>query len=234
MEIPLLILIAGIVAMDTTSGPQLMISEPLISCFLAGLVIGNPATGLALGLFFQLLWLDYKPLGTGRFTDSKMGSFIAAASYLATFRMLDMETHMSQALMYPALIVALMAGFAGSVLRDWVRETNGRQTEKMLGLLQAGVLPNIAQWHFRGVGRSFLRGVIMAVVLIPVGLLICSMMKLLPTPLARLLASTMPLLWAAVLASAFVTFWVKGFRRYLLAGILGGGAWILVNLIRFV
>lgn len=231
MEIPLSILLAGIVAMDTTSGPQLMISEPLISCFLAGLIFGSPETGLSLGLFFQLLWLDYKPLGTGRFIDSKMAGYIAAVSYLAAFRVYGMEAHMEQSLMYPALAVALVVGYVGSVLRERVRELNGIQTEKLNSRVRQGVLPNLAFWHFRGVATSFFRGVLMAVALIPAGLFICGGFNMLPSPFVHFLASTMPLLWAAVLASAFVTFWIKGFRRYLFAGLAGGGAWILLKLL---
>ncbi len=52
-----LFLLAGIVAMDTTSGPQILLSEPLVSCSALGLLFGNPETGLMLGTFFQLVLL---------------------------------------------------------------------------------------------------------------------------------------------------------------------------------
>lgn len=80
---PVLILWGGIVALDTTSGPQLMISEPIVSCSLLGVIFGAPETGLMLGILFQLLWLGYLPLGGTLFTDNSMAAYISTASVFA-------------------------------------------------------------------------------------------------------------------------------------------------------
>ena len=78
-----LIFVAGMVAMDTSSGPQCLISEPVVSCTILGILFGVPETGLKMGVLFQLLWLGYMPLGAARLADGNMGSFIAVASLIS-------------------------------------------------------------------------------------------------------------------------------------------------------
>ncbi len=56
MEITLvLILMGGIVALDTTSGPQMLISEPIVTCSTLGLLFGRFETGLIMGMFFEAI-----------------------------------------------------------------------------------------------------------------------------------------------------------------------------------
>ena len=92
MEVYLLIaLLAGIVSMDTTSGPQFLISEPIVSCPIIGFLLGAQETGLTMGIFFQLLWLGYLPLGTVHFIDSNMADFISTASLISAERFFIFE-----------------------------------------------------------------------------------------------------------------------------------------------
>ena len=74
---PVILILAGIVAMDTTAGPQLMISEPIVACTVLGLLLGRPELGIMLGILFQFLWLAYLPLGGSGFTDNNMAAFTA-------------------------------------------------------------------------------------------------------------------------------------------------------------
>ena len=121
-----LIVLAGIVAMDTTSGPQVLISEPVVSCSALGLLFGRPEAGLLVGIFFQLLWLGDMPLGAARLTDSKMAAFIAASSLLTAAGIFNFTEETVIAAVFPALFFGLIAGVIGLRLTTLLRNINGK------------------------------------------------------------------------------------------------------------
>ncbi|MCD6308616.1 MAG: PTS sugar transporter subunit IIC, partial [Candidatus Latescibacteria bacterium] len=164
----LLLLLAGVVATDTTSGPQMLFSEPLVSCSIGGIIVGDTATGIEIGMMFQLLWIGYMPLGAVRFTDSNMGAIIALASLYTAGDLFSLAGSDYQAAVIPALIVGIAAGLAGSRFRNRVRRFNNSISETLLGKVGRGEIPSPTPWHMLGIGASFFRGTFMAILFIPV------------------------------------------------------------------
>jgi len=222
-----LIIMAGLIAMDTTSGPQVLISEPVVTCSLLGLVFGMPLTGLKLGVFFQLLWLGYLPLGAARLTDGNMGSFISAAGLFAATGMVGPDEAVLRASMLPAMLFGMVAAYLGMHLTHTVRAMNGRRNERLFESIERGESVSIAGTHFIGVASSFLRGVVMAMVLIPAGAVLFAMIPMLPEPVLGALACSSLLMFGMIAASALVFFWFKGMHRYIVFGAFGGIVWIL-------
>jgi len=55
------------VAADTTALAQVMVSQPLVAAWLAGMVVGDPAAGLAVGVVLQAVWGRAAALGGASF-----------------------------------------------------------------------------------------------------------------------------------------------------------------------
>jgi mannose/fructose/N-acetylgalactosamine-specific phosphotransferase system component IIC len=73
-EILLLCLAGGVCALDTTAAWQLMLSQPLVSGTIAGLVLGEPQVGVFVGLVLQLLWSSAIPVGARPMPDAPVGT----------------------------------------------------------------------------------------------------------------------------------------------------------------
>ena len=233
MEITLvLILMGGIVALDTTSGPQMLISEPIVTCSALGLLFGRFETGLIMGMFFQLLFLGYKPLGAIRFTDSNMGAFIGTASLFTGAGVFEFKDSILQAAVVVALSFGTFAGFVGLRLTAIVRRTNAFLSDGIVSRLEKGDLTSITRFHLAGIGSSFLRGALMAVILIPLGALLCGSVLLMPQGLIKPMVYAVTMMWGTVYASAVLLYWFKGTKRFLFVGFAGGIIWIVMIISR--
>ncbi len=228
---PVVILLGGIVSMDTTAGPQVMVSEPLVSCTLLGVVFGMPETGVLLGILFQLLWLGYMPLGAVRFTDHDMAAFVATASLLAAVRVFGMDARMARAAVLPAMLFGILVGAVGLRLTDYLRQWNGNLSDRVMEEFESGGVTNIGRWHLLGMGMMFLKGAGMTILFVPAGVVTCGLVRFLPFGVQQALMGGSLVILGAVSASALHFYWQNGKRRYLLLGALGGVAWFFMALI---
>lgn len=221
----------GIVALDTTAGPQIMIAEPLVSGTLLGLLFGMPGTGVLLGMLFQLLWLGYLPLGAVRFVDHGMGGFIGCAALLAAARMFSLDGAQIRAAVLPVMCFGVLAGIAGLRLSDFIRDWNAALSERLVEWLEGGGSASIAVSHFRGMSRVFLKGAGMTAVLVPAGAFLCGLVRYAPVRLMNALGMGTILITGTVLAASAGFYWLNGRRRYLVLGSIGGLAWFLMALV---
>lgn len=89
-EIPLhatswLILVAlgGILAVDSVSWPQIMVSRPLVSATVGGWVVGDPSAGFLVGALLELMSLRHPPFGAARYPDTGPAGLVAGCAYAA-------------------------------------------------------------------------------------------------------------------------------------------------------
>lgn len=225
----LLILLGGLVSMDSTSGPQIMISEPLISCIILGLIFGMPVEGVLLGTLFQLLWLGYMPLGAVRFTDHNMAAFIATASLLDAAHRYGLSGSQVQAGALPAMLFGVVVGSVGLFLTDFIRNRNGGLSERLQARFERGEMPCIGCWHFVGMSFTFLKGAAMAIVFVPAGAFFCGLVRFFTGAWDHALAVGSLMIIGAVAASALQFYWMGGKHRYLLYGSMGGLLWFLLQ-----
>jgi len=68
----------GFVALDTTAAMQIVISRPLVSCSIVGLLLGSFSPGFIIGLMFELIYLDELPVGGALFNEGNLGATVAA------------------------------------------------------------------------------------------------------------------------------------------------------------
>lgn len=76
VAIAVLALIAGGLSLDTTAAFQVMVSQPLVAGAIAGLALGDVATGLVVGTTLQLVWLGVLPVGAAHFPDAAVGTVV--------------------------------------------------------------------------------------------------------------------------------------------------------------
>jgi D-glucosaminate PTS system EIIC component len=70
-------LLAALAAQDTTAGPQIMLSEPLVAGTLTGLVLGEPQAGVLIGIAIELVWCRAVPAGASLFLDVSVATVVS-------------------------------------------------------------------------------------------------------------------------------------------------------------
>ena len=223
------LVLAGLVSMDTTAGPQLLFSEPIVSCTLAGWLFGDIGLGVSLGILFQMLWIGYLPLGAARFTDNNLGSLVATASALGTAQLFRDPGTVGYACTIPTMLYGVLVSIGGMHARDRVRRMNGIRTEKFLDALDAGRDVSVTRVHLAGVAASFGKGVGLALVLIPVGILFLSFIPALPVSMTNALEDGARFIAGAAAASALLFYWKREWYALVSLGAIGGLAWTLMS-----
>jgi len=232
MEIYLvLFLLAGIVAMDTTSGPQILISEPLVSCSALGLLFGNPEIGLMLGILFQLLWLGYLPLGGFAFTDNNMAACISTASLFSASKFFGLEGNTLKAAFIPVMLFGIIISIVGLHIRNIERRMNDKRSDILLSSLERSEKVSVKRELFAGIGTSFFKGVLMAVIFVPIGTMICGIVVYLPSSFIYSMSLASLIIWGTVSASAVLFYSTKGKSVSLILGTIGGFLWILFRMV---
>ncbi|MGH7481020.1 MAG: PTS sugar transporter subunit IIC [Longimicrobiales bacterium] len=81
MEWLVVLLWGGIVGLDATSFPQVMISRPLPAAALLGALIGEPLAGALIGGLVEVFSLSSLPMGAARYPESGTAAVAATGAY---------------------------------------------------------------------------------------------------------------------------------------------------------
>lgn len=137
-----------VVGVDLVSVPQGMLARPLVAAAVAGLLVGDPAAGVRLGVVLELFALDVLPVGAVRYPD--YGPAAVAATALVAGRPWE-----------EALGVGVALGLVLAALGGWtlprLREANARATAALAGALAAGDAGAIRRVQYGGIARDALR-----------------------------------------------------------------------------
>ncbi len=112
MEIVLLSVLGGLLALDGTSVGQFMFSRPLVAGALVGWLLGDPVTGVAVGAILELYLLVSFPTGGSRFPEGATATVVAVAASQVT----DATGALPLAIAV-GLVWGQLAGFSVSVMR---------------------------------------------------------------------------------------------------------------------
>jgi PTS system mannose-specific IIC component len=120
--VAVLALVAGALALDTTAAFQLMLSQPVVAGSIAGLVVGEPSLGAAVGATLQLVWVGTLPVGAAPFPDVAPASVVGVglAHLLAGSGVAPAWS------LAAGVVVGLVTGAAGRVAVAAVRRFNVR------------------------------------------------------------------------------------------------------------
>lgn len=143
-----LMLWAIVVGLDLASVLQGLFNRPLVAGAVAGVILGDPSTGLRIGAALELFALDVLPIGASRYPD--YGAATVAAVVLAA--------HQSWvAALGPAVLLGVMLAHVGSwsiVMHRRVTAWALRRTAAALDLGEPGVARRV---HLAGLIADLLR-----------------------------------------------------------------------------
>ncbi|HNW61157.1 MAG TPA: PTS sugar transporter subunit IIC [bacterium] len=121
-ELAVVSLWGGVVALDTTAALQILISRPLVSCSVVGLLLGGFPTGFLVGLVFELLYLDELPVGGALFNEGNVGATIAAGLAVLLAR----STGRPELALFLASLTGLVMSKTGGQIVVLLRQLNTR------------------------------------------------------------------------------------------------------------
>lgn len=192
--------VALICGLDRVALFQLMLSRPVVSAPMAGLALGDPLTGLQIGLLVELLWLARLPVGAAVPPDDTQVSVAATVLVIILGPMLDAA---GIELVLISLLVAIPLGKVGQYFDHYARHYNVRLARKMEMAFERGSIAT-AQWqHLRGLVSFSLAAIATYSIIVLGGLiLIPYLWPLLQQPLSYSggwLALALPLVGIAVI-----------------------------------
>lgn len=148
VEVGLLLVWGTLVGVDLVSVGQLMIARPIVAGTIAGLLLGDAAAGIRVGLIFELFQFDILPFGAVRYPEYGPATIAAVA---ATHLMKHPDAWGIAVGM--GLVVAVVAGAS----LHWLRELNARVVRRAAAALEAGDVRVLARVHLGGLWRDAVR-----------------------------------------------------------------------------
>ncbi len=144
----------GVVAMDTTAAFQAMISRPMVSCTVIGLILGNVQLGFTIGIILELLYISELPVGAAKFAEGNVGAASAATIAIIAF---DQMPDRSLAILSISLLLAVLISSCGGRLVVLMRRINSRIYSRLLEK------DPLTPWHidfaqFWGIAQAFVIG----------------------------------------------------------------------------
>lgn len=152
LELLLLALLGGVVALDTTSVGQFMLSRPLVSGVLAGWILGDPVQGLLVGSVLEVLYIMVFPIGGGRSPEPGPATVVAVAAAAAV----GWEPGAGLA---AGVLLGVVWSYLGGLSVGVQRHLNGRiAPDPFVEALSPG---QVVRGHLAAIGLDFLRGVVL-------------------------------------------------------------------------
>ena len=215
----LLALWGVLVGLDMTSVAQTMFSRPLVAGTVAGTIVGDPASGLMMGVLLEFFALEVLPVGASRYPDYGLGSVAAVAVVAGS------PSWLSAGL---GGALGLAVAYAGGVGAHLMRLQNGADLVRNTERLNAGDKKAVYGVHLRGLMRDVGRSVLV----IAVGLTVAYLLKLyVPITLKGALYLRVVVVGAAISAVVSGTVRLTGRRvanQWFVIGLVAGIAGVFL------
>jgi mannose/fructose/N-acetylgalactosamine-specific phosphotransferase system component IIC len=217
VELALILVLGGLVALDKTEACQTMLSQPLLVGPIVGYLLNDLPRGLTIGALLQLAYLWVLPIGTAVFPDSSTGSVAASYGYLVLTNLFPDRSNLILLLIILFCIpFSLFAGW--SLVKQ--RQLNYKLLRRADLRAPEGRMSRLSALFALGLVGSFARGLAVTGLLKPMARLLDFVPEL------YLTGVELPI-WGLGIGTALYLF---GKRRNILWCVLGaaGGAIILM------
>ncbi|MBX9928153.1 MAG: PTS sugar transporter subunit IIC [Gemmatimonadaceae bacterium] len=211
-------LLGGLLGLDFVSFPQAMISRPIVSATLAGVLMGEPVHGLTIGVALEFVAIETLPFGASRYPEWGSAGVVGGALFSGWP---DTTAGTLAVSVFAALATAMLSGWSLQPHRRLI----ARRAASRKSALLAGSLGAVTGLQLYGLTLDFLRAALLS-----------GASLLLFRPIVSVLLSDWPVaaplsragvvaIVAAVGASAVwkVIHGTKGAAWYLAGGFLLGG-----------
>ncbi|MFC1640385.1 PTS sugar transporter subunit IIC, partial [Gemmatimonadota bacterium] len=202
-----------IVGLDMASVAQTLVSRPLVAGSVAGLIVGDPAGGLMMGVVLEFFALEVLPVGAARYPDFGLGAVVAVATAAGSPSVLGTGLGVS---------VGLLVAYVGGYGAHLVKVANGADVERQAELLDAGSTGAVYGVQFRGLLREIARAALVMVL----GLATAAVFRhVMPITLQGALYLRIVVVGAAIAAMVSGTVRLTGRRvtmQWFVLGLVGG------------
>jgi mannose/fructose/N-acetylgalactosamine-specific phosphotransferase system component IIC len=218
--------VSAITYIDATAVGQTMISRPIVSAPIIGLIFGDLQTGILVGVLLELLWIGTLPIGA---TVPPESTF--AAVNTVAIAVLTGFTDISSLVLIFILLIPFV--YLASFLEDKIRSKNNRLTIMAEKVIEEGRLDKLVLLHFLGLSRFFIKTFVISLIAVLIGYYsIPPIHQALPQSLYNTLqigGKILPILGVAVVIDLLINKrnWFFLFLGFLL-GLLKINLWILV------
>lgn len=169
-EVLIISLIGGLVSIDTASGWQVMISQPVVVCPILGLIFGHIEMGLSIGILLELPWLVNVPLGGFHGSEGNLGAVVATSlGIFLTTHKVDTPTNI---IIIISILYSLIVSRVGSYTVEYVRKANLSLVYSADRAALEGDLGKITWLNIVGLIYSFLMGLSLVAIGFSVGIVI--------------------------------------------------------------
>lgn len=167
LELTLGGMVAMLTGLDRTALGQIMISRPIVAAPLAGLVLGDLAAGLAVGLLTELLWLTRIPVGAAIPPDDTQ---VAVGATVLVVVFAPLWGFSGNGVLVLALLIAMPLGKAGQWLDHLARRQNSRLQKRAEQVLaSSGDFDRLERLHWQGIGSFAFSSLTTYLVIVAVG-----------------------------------------------------------------
>lgn len=163
------IALGGVAALDATPVGQTMISQPLVTATILGLVWGDLATALQVGIVLQLLAVSTQPLGARTPEDYAVGGVVGTGLALALVARQPFLIVRDASAM-AGVIAGLLVALAGVPLIRWQRRRHEGLSRWCEEELHAGREGALASAHGAAISLAFAIGVVFTAVCLALGI----------------------------------------------------------------
>jgi mannose PTS system EIIC component len=166
LEIIMVSVIGGILCLDRVV-VQVMISRPIVTAPIIGLVLGEAYAGLVIGAFIELFWIDRLPIGGYIPPNDTITAILITASSVQSGHYLG---NLSQELMILAILIFLPFGILARRIDVLLCQGNEALSEKALADAAKGNARSIARKHLTAILKAYLFPTALILATLPIGI----------------------------------------------------------------
>ncbi|MBW2557523.1 MAG: PTS sugar transporter subunit IIC [Deltaproteobacteria bacterium] len=178
---------------------QTMISRPVVAGPVIGMVLSEPFTGLIIGAFIELLWIDRSPMGLYVPPNDSIATILATAGAILAGRE---SGHPPRELLALAILLFLPFGVLAQKIDVWIIKTNDRLSQRAVEYARLGDIKRFARTHMQGLVKTFVGVFVIILVCLAPGVAILKWaFPILPERIMKILSYTyffIPILGIAV------------------------------------
>ena len=231
MESSLLLfcLMGGLVYADTDAVGQVMLSQPLIACPVAGLILGNVAAGLTVGIILQLPYVVEIPAGGSRVSLGNMGAFVAAG---IAIKLMNVYSEQANIILTISILFGILLSRLTIPIQHGLRQVNYLLLKQADIAAEAGDVNKINRLNYAGAMMTFFFGIVYTALFFVIGKFICPLIvNSLPSQLEVGMRLLKPALLGAGIGAMYWLYFKKSSMNVMLLGILFGAIIILVKFV---